>query len=82
MRVIYFFDLLYPNILDDTLPYEREIALEMGKEMILKCDELWSFGNTISEGMFTEIDFAKENGIVTRRVELPTIEVSLEMRLC
>lgn len=60
--------LLYPQILDDNNLEERKLGIDMGKEFLLKCDELWAFGNQISSGMFEEIEFARERGIPVKRV--------------
>ena len=60
--------LLYPQILDDNNPEERKLGIRLGKEVLTKCDELWAFGNHISSGMFEEIEYAKERGILVKRV--------------
>ena len=60
--------LLYPQILDDNNPEERRLGINIGKEFLAKCDELWAFGGHISHGMFEEIEFAREIGIPVKRV--------------
>ena len=60
--------LIYPQILDDSNPEERKLAINMGKEFLSKCDELWVFGNHISHGMFEEIEFAREKRIPVKRI--------------
>ncbi|WP_352416497.1 DUF7768 domain-containing protein [Oscillibacter ruminantium] len=60
--------LLYPNILDDDNPKERQLSLDMGLVMLESCDELWCFGERISHGMMAEIEEAETLGIPTRRV--------------
>lgn len=60
--------LLYPQFLDDNNAEERKLALDMGKQLLLKCDELWAFGGRISQGMFEEIEFARQNGIPVKRI--------------
>ncbi len=60
--------LFLPNFLSEDVADQRELALMLGKDMLRKCDELWVFGDTITEGMFTEIQFAKEHGIEVKRV--------------
>ena len=60
--------LLYPQILDDNNPGERKIGISLGKEFLVKCDELWAFGDNISSGMFEEIQFAREKGIPVKRI--------------
>ena len=60
--------LLYPQILDDDNLEERKLGINMGKEFLNKCDELWVFGNRISNGMFEEIEFARSKGISIKRI--------------
>ncbi len=55
--------LFLPKFLDEYNPIERKVALELGKDMLKKCDELWVFGNEITSGMQEEIDFAKSRNI-------------------
>lgn len=50
--------LLYPQFMDEET--ERELALFMGIILLGKCDEVWVFGGTISEGMEAEIAKAKK----------------------
>ena len=47
--------LLYPNLLDDSQPYERQLGIDMGLAMLEHCDELWCYGDHISHGMMQEI---------------------------
>ncbi|MEG1630961.1 MAG: DUF4406 domain-containing protein [Hydrogenoanaerobacterium sp.] len=60
--------LLYPNILDEHNPRERQLGLDMGINMLKTCDELWCFGDRISQGMMAEIEEAERLHIPTRRV--------------
>ena len=66
--------LLYPQILDDDNMEERDIGIKMGKEFLNKCDELWVFGNHISNGMFKEIEFARNKNIPIKRIMELNIE--------
>lgn len=54
--------LLYPQMLDDTNPAEREIGTMYGLALLAVCDEVWCFGKTISPGMKQEITEAKQLG--------------------
>ena len=65
--------LLYPQILDDSNPQERQAGINMGLVMIPKCDELWVFGNKITSGMEAEIEMAKQLGIPIRHVSAEQI---------
>ena len=58
--------LLYPQVLDDDDPKQREIGLLFGMVWLGKCDELWVFGRFISPGMATEIDMAQRCHIPIR----------------
>ena len=61
--------LLYPQLLDDSDPQERQFGLDMGLTMLSKCDGLWAFGDHISLGMYAEIDEAKRLGIPVQRIK-------------
>ena len=52
------------QFMDDNAPGERELALRMGRELVLMCAELWAFGlDHPSAGMAAEIEVAKQAGI-------------------
>lgn len=50
--------LLYPQILNDNNPEERELGLLFGLSLLAVCDEVWVFG-TVSSGVAQEIEEAK-----------------------
>ena len=54
--------LLLTRFLNDQNPDERIQGLTMGQELLKRCDEIWVYGPTISQGMKYEIDTAKELG--------------------
>ena len=54
--------LLYPQIVDDNNPDEREIGTMYGLALLALCDEVWCFGATLSSGMEQEIKEAKRLG--------------------
>lgn len=56
----------YALCLDDSNPKEREIGLAAGLSLLWFCDELWVFGDEITEGMRSEIQFCKNLNIRTR----------------
>lgn len=66
--------LLFTQFMDDTIPEERAAGIAMGKEMLKRCDELWVFGEVISEGMASEIDLAKELGIPIRSISTEEVQ--------
>lgn len=47
--------LLYPQMLDDDIPEERELGQMFGLSLLALCDEVWVFGSRISSGMEAEI---------------------------
>lgn len=46
--------LLYPQLLDDSDPAQREAGVCMGLRVLEACDELWLCGDRVSPGMTTE----------------------------
>lgn len=54
--------LLYPQMLDDSNPAEREIGIMFGIALLEMCDEVWCFGKKLSSGMVREIKEAKRLG--------------------
>lgn len=58
---------IFTTFLDDEIPEERAAGIELGLELLAKCDELWVFGEKISQGMSYEITRAKKLGIRIRR---------------
>lgn len=50
--------LLFPQFMSEEK--ERSLALFMGIVLLGKCDEVWVFGDRISEGMVGEIGKAKK----------------------
>ena len=74
--------LLYPQVLDDNHPEERRLGINIGKEFLAKCDELWAFGDHISQGMFEEIEFSRKIGIPIKRIMELDIEIEEEALFC
>ena len=60
--------LLYPQMLDDSDPAERETGLRLGHRVLEVCDELWCCGDRISSGMAREIEEAQRLGIPIRQI--------------
>ena len=65
--------LLYPQILNDSVPEERETGIRLGLEMLERCEELWICGDRMSAGMKRETAYAKARGIPVRRI--PVCEI-------
>lgn len=51
--------LYFTAFLDDRRILERTAGMRMGVELLALCDEMWLFGDKISEGMETEIAIAQ-----------------------
>ena len=58
----------YAECLNDGNPKEREIGLAAGLSLLWFCDEMWIFGDVVTEGMKSEINFCKNLNIRTRYV--------------
>ena len=55
--------LLYPQFMDDSNPEERYLATHtINYVLVGKCQEMWIFGDDISEGMAREIALAERRG--------------------
>jgi len=54
---------MFAGFLDDDIPEERQLGMAMGLELMKLCEELWCFGDRISDGMQAEILAATELGI-------------------
>ena len=52
--------LMFPQFMDDDDSEERELAIFMDIVLMGKCNEVWVFGESLSEGMRIEIDRAKK----------------------
>ena len=58
----------YALCLDDNEPKDREIGLAAGLSLLWFCDELWLFGDTVTEGMRAELQFCKNLNIRVRKI--------------
>ncbi len=58
--------LIFPLFLDENIPIERMMGIEMGLELMDICDEVWVFGFTLTEGMKLELEHAKVKQIPVR----------------
>lgn len=55
------------QFVDDTIPKERAVGMDMGIALLGMCSEIWVYGmDNPSEGMKSEIEYAKEHGIPVR----------------
>ena len=58
----------YALCLDDNNPKEREIGMAAGLSLLWVCDEMWIFGDEVTEGMRSEMQFCKNLNIRTRTI--------------
>ena len=68
--------LLYPQFMDDDDRETREQGIFFGLVLLGKCDELWVFGERISEGMEREIAKAKKRNMPIRYFNSKCVEES------
>ena len=50
----------YALCLDDADPKQREIGMSAGLSLLWFCDEMWIFGDEITDGMREEIRFGRD----------------------
>ena len=58
----------YALILDDENPKERELGIRAAQACLWSADELWVFGNKVTEGMEAEIRYSKMLNIPVKYV--------------
>ena len=58
----------FTQFLDDLDPAERELGINAGIELLTGCDELWHFGDRVTEGMAREIGMAKILGLTVNHI--------------
>lgn len=71
--------LLYPQMLDDTVPEQRELGVRLGLKLLEVCSELWLCGSRISSGMQEELKAAWKYGIPVRRIPWETVAGFLQI---
>lgn len=69
--------LYFTTFLKDEEKREREYGIRLGLQWLEEADELWVFGDTISEGMAVEIARAKELTKPVRNLPEPSCMVEL-----
>lgn len=72
--------LMYPQILDDAVPAQRETGIRMGLRVLASCDELWICGSRISHGMSCEIAETERLGIPIRNISVELIQGGHHMK--
>lgn len=66
---------LFTQYLNDDIESERQLGIDMGTELLLRCDEILVCGNVITEGMRSEITTAIKNGIEIVGRDMPYEEI-------
>ena len=64
----------YAECLDDSIPAEREIGRSAGMSLLWFCDELWLFGDTVTEGIAAELQFCRHLNIRIRKIRQNEIQ--------
>ncbi len=67
--------LLFPQFMNDEESADRELAMFMNMVLLSKCEELWVFGSTISQGMGQEIAKAEKRRMKIRYFDYELKEV-------
>ena len=70
--------LLYPQFMDDDDRETRELAIFFALVLLGKCDEIWVFGERISEGMEREIAKARKRNMPIRYFNSRCVEESAD----
>ena len=55
-----------PRFLDDSIPEERQAGIQLGIEILRRANEIWVFGNRLTEGMEAELRAAQQMKIPVR----------------
>ncbi len=67
--------LLFPQFLDDKDKEQRMLGLGFGLQLMKQCQEVWVFGDEVSEGMAKEIKMAKKRNKPIRYFTKNCVEV-------
>lgn len=68
----------YPQFMDDSDKEQRELGLFFALVLLGKCDELWAFGDHITNGMAQELKKAEKRGIPIKRFSSKCEEVGMD----
>ena len=64
----------YALCLDDGASEERELGRQAGLALLRRCDEMWIFGDAVSDGMRDEMQLCKRLHIPTRHISEAEIQ--------
>lgn len=71
----------YALCLDDNKPDERAIGMAAGMALLWFCDELWVFGDMITEGMQHEFNFCMNLNIKIRYIKEAQIKNGIKPKI-
>lgn len=69
--------LYFTQFLRDEVCVERLLGMKLGQCILPDCEELWVCGDTISEGMKSEITVANREGLPVKYISAEEIEAFL-----
>ena len=67
----------YAECLDDNDSKDREVGLAAGMSLLWLCDEVWVFGDTVTDGMGAELKFCKNLNIRVRKITEKEIQKAI-----
>lgn len=67
----------YAECLDDNNPKDREVGLAAGMSLLWLCDEVWVFGDTVTDGMRAELQFCKNLNIRVQKITEKEIQKAI-----
>lgn len=67
------------GFLEDNNPNEREIGIQADAVMLKRCDELWVFGDRITQGMSSEIQLFKDMNKPIKYFDITNPEIPVLM---
>lgn len=67
----------YAECLNDNNPKDREVGLAAGMSLLWLCDEVWVFGDTVTDGMSAELQFCKNLNIRIRKITEKEIQKAI-----
>lgn len=71
----------YALCLDDNKPDERAIGMAAGMALLWFCDELWVFGDVMTEGMQHEVNFCMNLNIKIRYIKEVQIKNGIKPKI-
>lgn len=70
----------FTQFLDDNSAAERELGIRAGLELLRDCDEVFVFGDRVTEGMDREINMARSLGLAVRYMDGGEINLNEKWR--